>query len=836
VTLEQRARAALRRDPAEAARLIGRLKARARRADDVEGLARAQLLRAELDLLSGRAVRASHGFAEAARGSRTVRLAAGLGAIQAHAQAGDAGAVRSGIRSLRRHGGDAFQTAVCESAIAGALSALGDDAGAERSLVTAVKSLARRRDTRSATVRATARHNLAVRLARRGAVAEALKELSTAEGTFRRLGLDAWVARAVRNRGWVLGLAGRAEEAFAQLADARAAFEARGDKRSAALVRLDEAELALRLGAFARADDDARKAARSLPPLEAGRAQLVAARSCAGLGRKATARRTAQRAREVFAAAGDRTGRAMADVVLGNDLARAERTLRETGHWLAALEALAARAPRPATLRRALPRYPAPLRRWLEPQLHAAQARGRLRIRNLRRAYRAAERLRALAPTTALRAHTLAAHAAIYTDLATELIARGTARDRREAFLVIDALRARTLRDRMEREAPGLALDPRLRSLRQRLESLWRALEREDTDTGDRRAAGLAVYRELAACEREFIRHWERGQRSPAVASAGARLPSTPCLSLAVLANGRVAVLYAADGAVEAWDAGSARTLRDGIDAFEFQVNRRLYGADDPATALRILREMSSRVIGSRRVADRLCVVLPPELGRLPVEALPALEHARIAQVPYSTGSSTGWDGGATLLVGIESERLKDVRGEIGDLRRRFPAARVLAGPAARREAILDGIAGHRLIHIAGHAHARDDLPPLSGLRVADGWVTATDLGATSLDGALVVLSACRTGDPSLRWNGESLGGFPRALLGAGAAGVIASRWEIVDSVARAWMRAFYDGLRDGPPDEALWCASRRMRRTCPHPADWAAFQCTYGGAQGRDR
>jgi CHAT domain-containing protein len=94
---------------------------------------------------------------------------------------------------------------------------------------------------------------------------------------------------------------------------------------------------------------------------------------------------------------------------------------------------------------------------------------------------------------------------------------------------------------------------------------------------------------------------------------------------------------------------------------------------------------------------------------------------------------------------------------------------------------------------------------------------------------ALVVLSACRTGDPSLRFRGEALGGFPRALLAAGAAGVVASRWEVPDRVAHAWMRAFYDALGTSAPEAALARAALALRRTHPHPADWAAFLLVRG-------
>ena len=112
----------------------------------------------------------------------------------------------------------------------------------------------------------------------------------------------------------------------------------------------------------------------------------------------------------------------------------------------------------------------------------------------------------------------------------------------------------------------------------------------------------------------------------------------------------------------------------------------------------------------------------------------------------------------------------------------------------------------------------------LSALRSLDGWITAQDLGELSLDGALVVLSACRTGDPALQWRGEALAGFPWALIGAGASALVASRWEVRDEVAYAWMRLFYRELRSATPDVAAALSGRAVRKQFPHPADWAAF------------
>ncbi|MCK6462117.1 MAG: CHAT domain-containing protein, partial [Planctomycetes bacterium] len=117
----------------------------------------------------------------------------------------------------------------------------------------------------------------------------------------------------------------------------------------------------------------------------------------------------------------------------------------------------------------------------------------------------------------------------------------------------------------------------------------------------------------------------------------------------------------------------------------------------------------------------------------------------------------------------------------------------------------------------------REDLPLMSAVRVADGWLTASDFAHRRSD-ALFVLSACRTGDPSLLYRGEALGGFPRSLLAAGCSGVIASRWEVRDAVAVSWMGYFYGELRRSAPDAAAAVAARRVRERFPHPADWAAF------------
>jgi CHAT domain-containing protein len=158
----------------------------------------------------------------------------------------------------------------------------------------------------------------------------------------------------------------------------------------------------------------------------------------------------------------------------------------------------------------------------------------------------------------------------------------------------------------------------------------------------------------------------------------------------------------------------------------------------------------------------------------------------------------------------------------------------MLRGEDATREAVLSALNSAGLVHLAGHARARPDLPPLSALPLAKGWLTASDLADVDLEGALVVLSACRTGDSSLRWRNEAWGGFPRALLATGARALIASRWEVRDETAYAWMRTLYPLLCGKMnPEWALTQAARRLRqrKETRHPADWAAFLLIRAGS-----
>jgi len=830
---------ALRDDVDRAARLARRYATLAARDGDPARRAEALVQQAKVHHVRGALARAAAGYERARsifRGLGRPRDAAStdVSAIQALALLGRGAAARRVAARIRRARLDPLLRARGELAIGSALDSLGDESGAEAAFRRALDLLGGDSTLPEA---ARARLNLGVRLVNRGDLQGAMGELGGALAAFSARGAEGEAAIALHDLAWAKGVDGDALHAFEDLREARRRFLARKDARRAALATLDEAELLLRLGDAEGAAREARIAARELgrgeSRLEEARARLLAARAFAATGRRAAASAAARAARSTFRRAGDEAGGAMADVVLGERVARAEGTLRRRGHWLGALDALVALAERAApgaraaAVRRIARLYPASLRRFAEPRLFRIEPG----IGALRRSVRAVERLRAIAPTGALRARLLASHFGAYEALALALLARGTPAARKEAFAALDALRARTLREEMERESPGLFDSPRVRALRARLETLWRALEGSERKSGDLRAASAPLLRSLTRCERELARAVEAAERGAAPRSgAGAPLPAEPCLAYAVL-DGRVEALFAARGDVAGWSCGPLAPLREALDSFRFQVTRRLHGGEDPATALAILADLEARLLppAFSFPGGPLRLLLPPELGDAPMEALPKLARAEAFHAPGATGAAPRAARLApALLLGIDDAALPEVRGELAWLAARLPAAETLRGG---RTELLQALRRRALVHLAGHARSHPEIPILSSLRLPDGWVTASDLREADLKGALVVLSACRTGDPSLRWRGEALGGFPRALLAAGASAVVASRYEIRDGVAHSWTRELYARLDGRPPHVARRDAAEAIRARHPHPADWAAFLVISGGS-----
>ncbi|MBV7336738.1 CHAT domain-containing protein [Chloroflexi bacterium TSY] len=104
------------------------------------------------------------------------------------------------------------------------------------------------------------------------------------------------------------------------------------------------------------------------------------------------------------------------------------------------------------------------------------------------------------------------------------------------------------------------------------------------------------------------------------------------------------------------------------------------------------------------------------------------------------------------------------------------------------------------------------------------GWLTAADAARHDLSGALVTLSACKSGRSHIL-GGDELLGLARAFLGAGATTLVVSQWLVQDDVGAVLMAEWYERMAQGEsPAMALREAQLSLMEIYPHPYYWAPF------------
>jgi CHAT domain-containing protein/Tfp pilus assembly protein PilF len=149
-----------------------------------------------------------------------------------------------------------------------------------------------------------------------------------------------------------------------------------------------------------------------------------------------------------------------------------------------------------------------------------------------------------------------------------------------------------------------------------------------------------------------------------------------------------------------------------------------------------------------------------------------------------------------------------------------------LVGPKATRSAVLDA-GSPSVLHVASHGTYNPVDPLLSGLQLADGFVTVEDLLDAGPAPGLLVLSGCVTG-LSLRRPGDELVGLAQAALRRGTRSVVATLWETFDESSALFFDHFYNALLSGSTtSEALGWARDALGRDpggFDQPIDWAPF------------
>jgi CHAT domain-containing protein/Tfp pilus assembly protein PilF len=155
---------------------------------------------------------------------------------------------------------------------------------------------------------------------------------------------------------------------------------------------------------------------------------------------------------------------------------------------------------------------------------------------------------------------------------------------------------------------------------------------------------------------------------------------------------------------------------------------------------------------------------------------------------------------------------------------------------ASRATATSVELGHYRIVHLATHGLLNTERPELSGIVLSlvdeqgkpqDGFLRLHEVYNLNLPAELVVLSACQTG-LGKEIKGEGLVGLIRGFMYAGAKSVLASLWNVNDSVTAQLMKQFYQGMfvKGLPPAAALRAAQVEMwkRRPSRPPYYWAAF------------
>ncbi len=178
---------------------------------------------------------------------------------------------------------------------------------------------------------------------------------------------------------------------------------------------------------------------------------------------------------------------------------------------------------------------------------------------------------------------------------------------------------------------------------------------------------------------------------------------------------------------------------------------------------------------------------------------------------------------GKALLLAAPDDRAPGVAREVAECAAILENATALIGSSATADALSNGVAGSRLVHLACHGVFRADNPMFSSLRLHDRWVTAAELLDLDFTNRTVVFSACESARSDTA-RGDEILGLTRAVFGAGAATLVAGLWLADDAATADLMPAFYRGLPDRGPAAALRTAQLELATRMPHPYYWSPF------------
>ncbi|MFC1403365.1 MULTISPECIES: CHAT domain-containing protein [Streptacidiphilus] len=223
------------------------------------------------------------------------------------------------------------------------------------------------------------------------------------------------------------------------------------------------------------------------------------------------------------------------------------------------------------------------------------------------------------------------------------------------------------------------------------------------------------------------------------------------------------------------------------------------------------------------------------ELLRMPLHALAPGGRTLLERHPIAYAPSAGVllqlqarppvpDGRPSRVIGYTPDPAERAlfEGEAEDVARLL-GTRAHTGEDARG-ALLAG--AWDTLHLSCHGVFDERDPFGSGIRLADGLLTARDLMNRRIDAGLVVLSACETA-LSADSGGDDVAGLGHALLYCGARSALLTLWPVEARVTRSVMTDLHDRLRRNQGRAAALRAAvldLRDRSGCEDPAVWAPY------------
>jgi len=662
-------------------------------------------------------------------------------------------------------------------------------------------------------------------LAMIGLHAAAERSFSRAVPTLAQAGLVWEHARALAGMGKAQTAVGRAEDAHNTLLAAQQAFDKLGHTTGAARAAINRAEALLLAGDPATALATALAAADAVRgrPLDRARAALTAGLAALKLA----------------------------------DLSAAESHLTTAAATAVALDV----APLLASSLHARGR------------VHRAAGRIALATQDFADAVTAAERVRGTLQADRFRSAVLGEHMRLYEDCAAAILDADEPSAVARALEIVEQSKARSTLELMSGHAADDPTDPAssgtsrtddalLLAVHARREELNAAYATLDDGFAKPRASTASASWAQRVSDAERALEDVETKLASSGRFAGAFAGPAPLASIqAALPEGTLLLEFFAEPASDASHLSvfaitrvAARvhrsicdngTLADATAAWRFQLSRALARGPAATTpklvqaadeALETLGQLLlSRVQEDLNGISRIIVVPHGQIWSLPIGALrlnaqPLLEHASVTLMPSATIAtrmltSAPPPSQPAVTLGVSDEQAPRTEQEARLIAAMIPGSNCMTGREATCAAFTQFAPAAGLIHIAAHARFIAATPQASGLRLADAWLTASEVLRLKLNAPTVILSACDSGKSGID-SANDLLGLIRAFLVAGASTVVSSLWPLHDETALKMMAETIGlGYAEGGSNGIQGRLRRNqleLARSGAHPAFWA--------------